>query len=489
MPLGILALQTLPVAVIEMTVGAGLALFAFWRLSALGSGLWQAPCRHLARQGSNGRGLLGCASACARALGFGGAQAAPRSPAGSDTDLPRSGSVANFGRVAYGMEAARSTPASTPLDAWQAVQGTSMELPALELPPPTLDTAVDPPPPASEPRSGDSPVGEPDGATPRHRGTALAGDVEQGALTGQPAAAGAATLANSPWQEAPTMDTGGDEAPSGISWMCCSVTLCGHEIQVCGVPIWDAKSACAAFQALTFDATARWEALVLLLAGIAAGLGGGSIGINGPPIVVAFTILRDRLSKDDMRAISVSYFLIELVTVRLPLLISSGLLNLPIVTCLGIAGAALCGLALGSSLRSFVDTDSIILVLVVLVHVSAWLMLVGTAGSAVGLPLALTVSAILGGFLGSGLLARWWGSTRDTGLHGGAGEKAQPAGHQAPTASGEHQQQADATQVPTSLTVEEGSAQGTGVAVQEPPSGWLPAEPQLGRAQSAPART
>jgi hypothetical protein len=121
---------------------------------------------------------------------------------------------------------------------------------------------------------------------------------------------------------------------------------------------------------------------VLLLFGLVAGLAGGSIGINGPPIVVAFTILKDRLSKDDMRSISVSYFFLELMAVRLPLLVSSGLLKVAPGTAAGIACAAVLGLTVGSALRSHVDTEKIITVLVLLVFASAWLMTIGASGEA-----------------------------------------------------------------------------------------------------------
>ena len=218
-------------------------------------------------------------------------------------------------------------------------------------------------------------------------------------------ASAAATLADATWQTAPHADPSPPH-PAHVSWMCFSVTLCGHEIHVCGLPMWSLGELWGAFRAVPGDAGARRETIILLLAGIAAGLGGGSIGINGPPIVVAFTLLRASLSKDDMRAISVAYFLTELVAVRLPLLVASGLLNVPAVTVVGIAGAALVGLGVGSTFRSYVDTDAIIVVLVVLVHVSAWIMLVGTTATAVSVPVAAGVSGVLGGVLLGGWAAR-----------------------------------------------------------------------------------
>lgn len=254
--------------------------------------------------------------------------------------------------------------------------------------------------------------------SPRHRGADCGGEGDMPTLQlpasadGPPpgsASAQALDPVSHTWVDAPVeADTAHGHAPHATGWVCCSVTACDRTIPLCGLPVVSWQELVGEFKRLRWDADARWETYVLLLCGLVAGVAGGSIGINGPPIVVAFTVLKARLSKDDMRSISVSYFFLELMVVRLPLLVSSGLLDVAPVTAAGIVGAALLGLSTGSAFRSHVDTDKIILVLVALVFASAWLMTLSAAGDAAAGALrvaAIALSAVLAAILGGGAWA------------------------------------------------------------------------------------
>jgi len=221
------------------------------------------------------------------------------------------------------------------------------------------------------------------------------------------------------WQDAPVEDSVLHGHAARPGWVCFSVTACDRTIPVCGLPVFSCAELLGEFKRLRWDADARWETYVLLLCGLVAGVAGGSIGINGPPIVVAFTVLKARLSKDDMRSISVSYFFLELMLVRLPLLVSSGLLNVAPGTAAGILGAALVGLSTGSAFRSYVDTEKIILVLVLLVFASAWLMTLSAVGPAAAPPVqvaAIATSALLLVVLGTGAWGYSW--AKKAGAHG-----------------------------------------------------------------------
>lgn len=123
------------------------------------------------------------------------------------------------------------------------------------------------------------------------------------------------------------------------------------------------------------------ECAAFLVAGSVAGVLGGLTGANGPPLMAVFSLLRTH--KDRIRAVYVFYSLVE-VSARFAVFGSEGgalLERYSTATLVAVGLTALLGFAVGSYLRRFVDSDSILRGLLTLVLASAC-MQVGVFNSA-----------------------------------------------------------------------------------------------------------
>lgn len=137
----------------------------------------------------------------------------------------------------------------------------------------------------------------------------------------------------------------------------------------------------------------RATLLLLLATGAFAGLLGGAFGTAGPPMMIAFALLR--LDMDIIRGVAVVYGALEL-GLRIALLVTSrgsafDAAEMPIYA--AVAAASCAGFLAGTALRRFVDTALVVRLLLVLVLASSALLL-GALESA-GVAAAFGIAAAL----------------------------------------------------------------------------------------------
>jgi len=142
--------------------------------------------------------------------------------------------------------------------------------------------------------------------------------------------------------------------------------------------------------------SARASLLLLLCTGCMSGFLSGLMGVGGPPLMVAFSLLV--VDKDDIRAISALYCLFELPTRVAVMWRQSvggadgfGAVDAALAGCT--AAGALLGFSAGGFLRRFVDSANILRVLLAIVLVASGVLLGALESGAVALAFAAGLGA------------------------------------------------------------------------------------------------